>query len=37
MIAALAARPELSAFRLFEAGVEPENLASIRCLLVAGF
>jgi RimJ/RimL family protein N-acetyltransferase len=37
MIRALVARPELSEVGLFEAGVEPENIASIRCLLAAGF
>jgi RimJ/RimL family protein N-acetyltransferase/ketosteroid isomerase-like protein len=37
MIAALLARPELQAVELFEAGVEPENIASRRCLEAAGF
>jgi RimJ/RimL family protein N-acetyltransferase len=37
MIRALVARPELSEVRLFEAGVDPDNLASIRCLLGADF
>jgi len=37
MIRALVAWPELSEVRLFEAGVEPENIASIQCLLAAGF
>jgi RimJ/RimL family protein N-acetyltransferase len=37
MIRALVARPELWEVRLLEAGVEPENIASIRCLLAAGF
>lgn len=37
MIAALLARPELAAVELFEAGVEPENLACRRCLERAGF
>lgn len=37
MIGALVARPELSEVRMFEAGVEPENIASICCLSAAGF
>ena len=37
MIAALLARPELAAVPLFEAGVEPENVACRRCLERAGF
>jgi RimJ/RimL family protein N-acetyltransferase len=37
MIAALLLRAELRDVRLFEAGVEPENLASRRCLEAAGF
>jgi RimJ/RimL family protein N-acetyltransferase len=37
MIAALLARPELAFVELFEAGVEPENVASRRCLGRAGF
>ena len=37
MILALLARPELSHVGLFEAGVEPENIASRRCLEAAGF
>jgi RimJ/RimL family protein N-acetyltransferase len=37
MIRALVARPELSEVRLFEAGVDPENVASIRCLVAADF
>lgn len=37
MITALMARPELAFIRVFGAGVEPENLASIRCLQAAGF
>ena len=37
MIAALLQRPELQAVELFEAGVEPANMASRRCLEAAGF
>jgi RimJ/RimL family protein N-acetyltransferase len=37
MITALMRRPELRFVELFEAGVEPENLASRRCLEAAGF
>lgn len=37
MIAALLARPELAFVELFEAGVEPENVACRRCLEDAGF
>jgi hypothetical protein len=37
LIGALVFRPELSTVRLFEAGVEPENLAALQCLLAAGF
>ena len=37
MIAALWGRPELRRVELFEAGVEPENTASRRCLQAAGF
>ncbi len=37
MIAALRRRPELSDVDLFEAGVEPQNVASRRCLEAAGF
>ena len=37
MIAALLAQPELAFVELFEAGVEPANLASRRCLERAGF
>jgi RimJ/RimL family protein N-acetyltransferase len=37
MIAALLARPELAFVELFEAGVEPENVAGRRCLERAGF
>lgn len=37
MIRALFARPELRLVELFEAGVEPENVASRRCLEAAGF
>jgi len=37
MIATLLDRPELLPVELFEAGVEPENIASRRCLEAAGF
>ena len=37
MIAALLARPELAFVQLFEAGIEPENVACRRCLERAGF
>jgi RimJ/RimL family protein N-acetyltransferase len=37
MIAALPGRLELRHVELFEAGVEPENIASRRCLEAAGF
>lgn len=37
MIAALLARPEVAFVALFEAGVEPENVACRRCLEGAGF
>ena len=37
MIAALLDRPELQAVNVFEAGVEPENIASRRCLEAVGF
>jgi RimJ/RimL family protein N-acetyltransferase len=37
MIAALTSQPELALIRLFAAGVEPDNLPSIRCLVSAGF
>jgi RimJ/RimL family protein N-acetyltransferase len=37
MIRALTGRPELALVELFEAGVEPENIASRRCLEAAGF
>jgi RimJ/RimL family protein N-acetyltransferase len=37
MIAALLSRPELRHTQLFEAGVEPENIASRRCLEASGF
>ena len=37
MIAALLARPELASVELFEAGVEPENVACRRCLEATGF
>ena len=37
MIATLTDQPELRLVELFEAGVEPENIASRRCLEAAGF
>lgn len=37
MLTALLARPELAFVALFEVGVEPENVASRRCLERAGF
>lgn len=37
MIAAMVARPELRDAELFEAGVEPQNTASRRCLEASGF
>ena len=37
MIGALIRRPELARVQLFEAGAEPDNLASRRCLEAAGF
>ncbi len=37
MITAVTHRPELRFVELFEAGVEPENTASRRCLEAAGF
>ncbi len=37
IVAALLARPELAFVELFEAGVEPENVACRRCLEGAGF
>ncbi len=37
MIAALTEQPELHLVELFEAGVEPANTASRRCLEAAGF
>jgi RimJ/RimL family protein N-acetyltransferase len=37
MITAMLARPELDQVELFEAGVEPDNDASRRCLKAAGF
>jgi RimJ/RimL family protein N-acetyltransferase len=37
MITELVNLPELAVVRIFEAGVEPENVASIRCLIAAGF
>jgi RimJ/RimL family protein N-acetyltransferase len=37
MIIAMMGRPELRSVALFEAGVEPENIASRRCLESAGF
>jgi GNAT superfamily N-acetyltransferase len=37
MISTLMQQPELRAVELFEAGVEPDNLAARRCLEAAGF
>jgi RimJ/RimL family protein N-acetyltransferase len=37
MIRALTGHADLAAVELFEAGVEPENVASRRCLEAAGF
>ncbi|WP_158289282.1 GNAT family N-acetyltransferase [Paenibacillus flagellatus] len=37
MLAALLQRPELTAVRRWEAGIEPDNIASIRCFRKAGF
>jgi RimJ/RimL family protein N-acetyltransferase len=37
MIGSLVSWSELSDVRIFEAGVEPENVPSIRCLSAAGF
>jgi hypothetical protein len=37
MIAGLLARPALASVKLFEDGVEPENVACRRCLEQAGF
>jgi RimJ/RimL family protein N-acetyltransferase len=37
MVRALLALPELAHVRVFGAGVEPDNTASVRCLLAAGF
>ncbi len=37
MIGALMLQPQVAFVALFEAGVEPENLASRRCLAAAGF
>jgi RimJ/RimL family protein N-acetyltransferase len=37
MISALMRQPDLSFVKLFEAGVEPENTASRRCLDAAAF
>jgi RimJ/RimL family protein N-acetyltransferase len=37
MIMELMRQPELAQIRLFGAGVEPDNLASIGCLVAAGF
>jgi len=37
MIVVLLSRPELRQVELFEAGVEPENIASRRCVEAAGF
>jgi L-amino acid N-acyltransferase YncA len=37
MIVELMTQPELAHIRLFAAGVEPDNLASVGCLVSAGF
>jgi RimJ/RimL family protein N-acetyltransferase len=37
MLQGLVARPELAHIELFGAGIEPENLASVRCLADVGF
>jgi len=37
MIACLLARSELTGVQLIEAGVDPDNIASMRCLAAAGF
>ena len=37
MILTMMQAPELSQVELFAAGVEPENIASVRCLRSAGF
>jgi RimJ/RimL family protein N-acetyltransferase len=37
MIAALLTLPDLAHIELFAAGVEPDNVASVRCLRAAGF
>lgn len=37
MAVGLMARPELAHIELFAAGIEPENVASVRCLAAAGF
>jgi len=37
MIATLVTRPELAHIELFAAGVEPDNVGSVRCLRAAGF
>jgi RimJ/RimL family protein N-acetyltransferase len=37
MVRAVLDRPELNHVELFAAGVEPDNVGSIRCLLKAGF
>lgn len=37
ILLALPRRPEVAAVRLFVAGIEPDNLASIRCCEAAGF
>jgi hypothetical protein len=37
MIGALMELPELAPIELFAAGVEPDNLASVRCLVAVGF
>lgn len=37
MISSLMEVPELAPIELFAAGVEPDNVASVRCLVAAGF
>jgi RimJ/RimL family protein N-acetyltransferase len=37
MITAMIAMPELAHVELFGAGVEPDNVASVRCLIKTGF
>jgi RimJ/RimL family protein N-acetyltransferase len=37
MVRALLGLPELAGVKVFGAGVDPDNLASSRCLLACGF